>query len=106
MRSCGNAANLKPVKSSVNSTLNIISFHLYQSFDNSSICSELERLQVTIEAERREMHERLQEMRESFEHDAEELRRMLDSDKAKLCEQLRYERFYGKSHIRSLLFFP
>ena len=64
-------------------------FCFSQSYDSSSICSELDRLQEHIEAERRDMLERLLEMRESFEREAVELRQMLDHDKARLRQQLR-----------------
>ena len=55
------------------------------------MCSELERLQESIGMERQEMHERMQEMREAFEREAVELRCLLDCDKAKLRQQLKYD---------------
>ena len=56
--------------------------------ESASVGSELERLQEGIVAERSEMLTKMAELRESFELEAVELRKMLDCDKAKLRQQL------------------
>jgi len=53
------------------------------------VCSELERLEESLVGERKAMHEKMQQMREAFQQEAHELKRLLDSDKAKLRKQLK-----------------
>nr|CAB3264328.1 ninein-like protein [Phallusia mammillata] len=82
---------LKKVKRDLEEKLEEVMAEKHKVQETASMCSELDRLQESIGVERRDMHDRMQKMRDAFEHEAAELKQMLDCDKAKLRQQLNDE---------------